>query len=101
MDVRGRGEAALMGPSIAPRSTKGKDFTKKRDGFSHVGSRSVRNVGVGAYLLANVKFAGAHFGKNSVVWGMKIADFGRAERCEGGENGVIMRKSSERRHEVA
>jgi len=35
MDVRGRGEAALMVLSIAPRSTEGKDFTKKRDGFGH------------------------------------------------------------------
>ena len=59
------------------------------------------NVGVGAYLLANIKFGGAHFEENSVVWGMKIADFGPAERREGRENGVIMRKSSERRHEVA
>ena len=40
-------------------------------------------MGVGAYLLANVKFGGAHFEENSVVWGMKIADFGPAERREG------------------
>ena len=59
------------------------------------------NVGIEAYLLANIEFAGAHFGENSVVWGMKIADFGRTERREGGENSVIMRKSSERQHEVA
>ena len=32
--------------------------------------------GVGACLLANIEFAGAHFGQNSVVWGMKIDDFG-------------------------
>ena len=38
---------------------------------------------VEAYLLANVEFAGAHFEENSVVWGMKIADFGPAERREG------------------
>ena len=61
----------------------------------------MRNSDVGAYLLANVKFAGAHFEENSVVWGMKIADFGPAERRECRENGVIMRKSSERRREVA
>ena len=36
----------------------------------------VWNASLGAYLLANVKFAGAHFGENSVVWRMKIADFG-------------------------
>ena len=59
------------------------------------------NVGIEAYLLANIEFAGAHFEKNSVVWGMKIADFGPAERRESRENGVIVRKSSERRHEVA
>ena len=35
-----------------------------------------RGVGVEACLLANIEFAGAHFGQNSVVWGMKIADFG-------------------------
>ena len=59
------------------------------------------NAGVGAYLLANVKFAGAHFGENSVVWGMKIADFGPGGRHESHENGVIVRKSSEGRLEVA
>ena len=53
-------------------------------------------MGIDAYLLANVEFAGAHFEKNSVVWGMKIADFGPAERRESRENGVIMRKSSGR-----
>ena len=47
-----------------------------------------------AYLLANLEFAGAHFGEISVVWGMKIAKFGPIERRKGQENGVIMRKSS-------
>ena len=93
MDVRGRGEAAVMGPSIAPRSTKGKDFTKKRDGFGRVCSWWGQDVGVEACLLANIEFAGAHFGQNSVVWGMKIADFGAVLTPSGSVNVAIWRKT--------
>ena len=50
-------------------------------------------MAVKACLLANVEFAGAHFGEISVVWGMKIADFGAVwARCLV-ENGEIVRKS--------
>ena len=76
MDVRGRGETALMGPSIAPRSTEGKDFTKKRDGFGHVGSSDADDWRLCVGLLVNLASAGAHFAQILVVWGIKIADFG-------------------------
>ena len=101
MDVRGRGEAALMVPSIAPRSTESKDFTKKRDGSGHVCRLWAWDVSTEACLLANIKFAGAHFGENSVVWGMKIGDFGPCGPCKETENGVILRKGAKWRHEVA
>ena len=76
MDVRGRGEAALMKPSIARRSTEGKDFTKKRDGFGHVGSSDANNRQLRVGLLVNLASAVAHFAQILVVWSMKIADFG-------------------------
>ena len=44
-------------------------------------------------LLANVEFAGAHFGAISVVWGMKIVDFGAVWRRRFVKNGEIVRKS--------
>ena len=76
MDVRGRGEAALMKPSIARRSTEGKDFTKKRDGFGHVGSSDANDRQCRVGLLVDLASAGAHFAQILVVWSMKIADFG-------------------------
>ena len=54
----------------------------------------MQDVGVEADLLANVEFAGAHFEENSVVWGMKIGEFGPCGRCKEAENGVILRKST-------
>ena len=76
MDVRERSEAALMVPSIAPRSMEGKEFTKKRDGFGHVGSSDANNRQLRVGLLVNLASAGAHFAQILVVWSMKIADFG-------------------------
>jgi len=76
MDVCGRGEAALMKPSIAPRSTEGKEFTKKRDGYGHVSSSDANDRQLCVGLLVNLASAGAHFTQILVVWSMKIADFG-------------------------
>ena len=101
MDVRGRGEAALMGPSIAPRSTKGKEFTKKRDTFGHVGSSGANDRRLCVGLLVNLASAGAHFSQFLVVWSIKIADFGLCGRPELKETGVILRKSVAWRYKVA
>ena len=76
MDVRGRGESALMVPSIAPWSMEGKEFAKKRDGFGHVGSSGADDRRVCVGLLVNLASAGAHFGQIFVVWRMKLGDFG-------------------------
>ena len=81
MDVRGRGEAALTRPSIAPRSTEGKDFTKKRDGFGRVGSSDADGKRLFVELLMNLVSAGAHFAQILVVWSIKIADFGPIWLC--------------------
>ena len=81
MDVRGRGEAALMVPSIAPRSMEGKDFTKKRDGIGHVGSSDADDRRLCVKLLVNLASAGAHFAQILVVWSIKIADFGAIWLC--------------------
>ena len=81
MDVRGRGEAALMVPSIAPRSMKGKEFTKKRDSFGHVGSSDADGRRLFVGLLVNLASAGAHFTQILVVWSIKIADFGAIWLC--------------------
>ena len=93
MDVRGRGEAALMEPSIAPRSTKGKEFTKKRDTFGHVGSSGANDRRLHLGLLVNVASAGAHLSQILVVWSIKIASFGLRGCLELEETGVILRKS--------
>ena len=82
MDVRGRGEAALMVPSIAPRSMEGKEFTKKRDGFGHVGSSDANERRFCVRLLVNLASAGAHFTQILVVWSIKIADYGPIWRGE-------------------
>ena len=92
MDVRGRGEAALMVPSIAPRSTEGKEFTKKRDGFGHVGSSDTNDRQLRVGLLVNLASAGAHFAQILVVWSMKIADFGAVWLCASLEIVDISRK---------
>ena len=92
MDVRGRGGAALMKPSIARRSTKGKDFTKKRDGFGHVGSPGTNDRQLRVGLLVNLASAGAHFVQILVVWSMKIADFGAVWLCASLEIVDISRK---------
>ena len=76
MDVRGRGESALMVPSIAPWSMEGKEFAKKRDGFGHVGSSGADDRRLCVGLLVNLASAGAHFTQILVVWSIKIADFG-------------------------
>ena len=81
MDVRGRGEAALMVPSIAPRSTEGKEFTKKRDGIGHVVSSDADDRRLCVKLLVNLASAGAHFAQILVVWSIKIADFGAIWLC--------------------
>ena len=93
MDVRGRGEAALVGLSIALRSTEGKKFTKKRDGFGHVGSSGAADRQLRRGLLANLASAGAHFIQILVVWSIKIADFGAIWRRCFAKNGEIVRKS--------
>ena len=93
MDVRGRGEAALMVTSIAPRSMEGKDFTKKRDGFGHARSSDANERRLCVGLLVNLASAGAHFAQILVVWSIKIADFGALWRRCCVENGEIMRKS--------
>ena len=82
MDVRGRGEAALMVTSIAPRSMEGKDFTKKRDGFGHARSSDANERRLCVGLLVNLASAGAHFAQILVVWSIKIADFGTIWRGE-------------------
>ena len=64
-----------MSTSIAPRSTEGKDFTKKRDGFGHVGSSGADGKRLFVELLVNLASAGAHFAQILVVWSIKIADF--------------------------
>ena len=76
MDVRGRGEAALMSTSIAPQSMEGKDFTKKRDSFGHVGCSDADDRRLCVELLVNLASGGAHFAQILVVWSIKIADFG-------------------------
>ena len=93
MDVRGRGEAALMVPSIAPRSMEGKEFTKKRDGFGHVGSSGADDRQLCVQLLVNLASAGAHFAQIPVVWSIKIADFGAIWPCVAQETVDILRKS--------
>ena len=100
MDVRGRGEAALMVPSIAPRSMKGKEFTKKRDSFGHVGSSDADGRRLFVGLLVNLASAGAHFTQILVVWSIKIAGFGLRGCPVLKETGVILRKSDAWRHEV-
>ncbi len=75
MDVRGRGESALMVPSIAPWSMEGKEFAKKRDGFGHVGSSGADDRRVCVGLLVNLASAGAHFAQIFVAWRMKSGDF--------------------------
>ena len=101
MDVRGRGESALMVPSIAPWSMEGKEFAKKRDGFGHVGSSGADDRRVCVGLLVNLASAGAHFTQILVVWSIKIAGFGLRGRPVLKETGVILRKSVAWRHEVA
>ena len=76
MDVRGRGESALMVPSIAPWSMEGKEFAKTCDGFGHVGSSDADDRRLCVGLLVNLASAGAHFAQILVVWSIKIADFG-------------------------
>ena len=92
MDVRGRGGAALMKPSIARRSTKGKDFTKKRDGFGRIDSSDTNDRQLRVGLLVNLASAGAHFAQILVVWSMKIADFGAVWLCASLEIVDISRK---------
>ena len=82
MDVRGRGEAALMGPSIARRSMKGKEFAKKHDGCGHVGGSDADDLQLCIGLLVNLASAGTHFTQILVVWSIKIADFGPIWRGE-------------------
>ena len=74
MDVRGRGESALMVPSIAPWSTEGKEFAKICDGFGHVGSSDADDRRLCVGLLVNLASAGAHFAQILVVWRMKSGD---------------------------
>ena len=93
MDVRGRGEAALMVPSIASRSTEGKNFTKKRDSFGRVDGSGANERRLRVGLLVNLASAGAHFTQILVVWSIKIADFGAVCRRCIVENGEIVRKS--------
>ena len=92
MDVRGRGRAALMVPSIARRSTKGKEFTKKRDGIGHVGSSEADGRRLCVELLVNLASAGTHFAQILVVWSIKIADFGAIWPCIAQEIVDILRK---------
>ena len=101
MDVRGRGEAALMSMSIARRSTKGKEFTKKHDGFGHVGSSDADGRRLCVGLLVNLASVGAHFVQILVVWSIKIAGFGLRGCPVLKETVVILRKSVAWRHEVA
>ena len=65
-----------MSTSIAPGSTKSKEFVKKRDGFGHVGSSGTDDRPLRPGLLVNVASAGAQFGQIFVVWRMKSGDFG-------------------------
>ena len=101
MDVRGRGEAALMGPSIARRSMKGKEFAKKHDGCGHVGGSDADDLQLCIGLLVNLASAGTHFTQILVVWSIKIAGFGLRGCPVLKETGVILRKSVAWRHEVA